>query len=353
MSVDTAERPDVQERSPLLGTELRVRRVIAETAEAVSIEFEPDAAFEYEPGQYLTLRVPCATVDGGAVGRSYSLSSSPHIDSNLRITVKRVADGVGSNWLCDNTEAGTVLRVLPPAGTFVLDRAAAGHLFFAAGSGITPVISMLKSALARTDAPLFLFYVNRAGDSVIFREELDALSAQYGDRLTIVHWLTGKRGRPGNTQIAELLPKLSGEEVAYLCGPAPFAETVGEALAGAGLTELRMRTEAFTSLTGDPFRLETAEVGDTAAISLTVDLDGDVESIACPAETPLLDAMLAAGIDPPYSCREGTCGTCIAQLTEGKVEHRSCLALAPDEVEDGYILPCQAIARSTVVAVEF
>ena len=355
MSVDIVAGTDGGPGTRLLGRDLRVRRVLAETPEAVSIEFDPAPGLEYQAGQFLTVRVPLPGKAGGAIGRSYSLSSSPDADTAPKVTVKRVQGGRGSNWLCDNVSSGTVLRVLPPAGSFVLDPAGGASLFFAAGSGITPIISMLKSVLVRAEAPVLLFYANRDRESVIFRREIDELASRYSGRLTVIHWLTGERGRPSPGRLSTFIPQLAGDETAYICGPRPFTTITEEALAAAGLPASRTRSEAFVSMTGDPFAVAdlnaTEEEG--AGTSVTVDLDGDVESFACPSASPILDAMLAAGLDPPYSCREGTCGTCMAQLTSGEVEHGSSLALGPDEEAEGYILPCQAFPRSVEISVEF
>lgn len=355
MSVEIAAGPQNQVNGGVLGLDLRVRRVISETSDAISIEFDPEPGMNYQAGQFLTLRVPAPSALGGAVGRSYSLSSSPDVDTAMKVTVKRVEGGWGSNWLCDNAAAGSVLRVLPPAGTFVLDEKGSAYLFFAAGSGITPIISMLKSVLVRTEAPVFLFYANRDRGSVIFGEELDALPACHPGRLILSHWLTSERGRPSPDQMSALIPRLRGGEIAYVCGPQSFTAATEEILATAGVCGSQVRTETFSSMTGDPFaRADSIETPLAEGATLvTVDLDGDVETVECPPQTSILDAILAAGIDPPYSCREGTCGSCLALLKEGEIEHRRALALSPEDEAAGYILPCQAIPQSAKLSVEF
>lgn len=357
MSAEAATGTDRMPRDELLGRELNVTRVIRETRDAVSIEFESGSDLDYRPGQFLTVRIPIGASGVRAVGRCYSLSSCPDVDASPKVTVKRVAGGLGSNWLCDNVTAGSTLRVLPPAGTFTLEPDGAAHLFFAAGSGITPVISMLKAALYRTRAPIFLLYANRDRESVIFRQELVDLAAEFAGRLTTVDWLDSDRGIVSTDAVRAALPPLRGGEVAYLCGPQPFTAVVEQSLVACGLRASQIRREEFVSIAGDPFRLDApaadGDEADAADAAVVVDLDGDVETVTCASNMPLLDAMLAAGMDPPYSCREGTCGSCLALLKAGEIEHKSSLALSPDDAAAGYVLPCQAYPRSPEIVIEF
>lgn len=339
---------------PLLGYAITVRRVIEETPDARSIVLSVPAElrdkFAYRPGQFLTVRVPSERT--GSVARCYSLASSPHTDDELKVTVKRVSGGYGSNWLCDNVDEGSQLHVLPPSGTFAPGDLRGDFLLFAAGSGITPVMSILKSVLAHADGRVALFYANRDPSSIIFEAELRGLSERFPGRLTVQHWLESEQGLPTPAGIAEFARTHSSRD-AYLCGPAPFMQAVGEALRDLGVERSRIHVEEFISLTGDPFR-PAAPLTDTGnASTVTVRLDGETHTLAWPASANLVDVMLDAGIDAPFSCREGDCGSCMCSLTAGTVDPGRTEALDPDDVADGYILACQARPTSPELEVEF
>jgi 3-ketosteroid 9alpha-monooxygenase subunit B len=322
---------------------LHVAEVIAETADAHSLVLSvPPAltsAFAYRPGQYLTVRVPH---DDGNVARCYSLSSSPHTDTDLKITVKRVPDGQASNWICDHVHAGATLDLSPPAGTFTPTSLDDDLLLLAGGSGITPVMAIIKSVLAHGRGRLALVYANRDADSVIFAAELAALRDRHGDRLTITHWLDSERGAPSGATLAALFTGFTGRE-AYVCGPEPFVAVARVALRQAGVPDDRIHVERFdtTPATGD--RDATAEV----------ELDGRTHRLPWPAGTRLLDAMISAGLNPPFSCRQGNCGACACRLLSGQVDLLNNEVLEEEDFADGYILACQAVARSDTVSVTY
>ncbi|MGE2713133.1 2Fe-2S iron-sulfur cluster-binding protein [Mycolicibacterium litorale] len=338
--------------------QLTVTDVIEESHDTRSLVFAvaDGARFDYRPGQFLTLRVPGA--EGGAVARCYSLASSPHIDAAPKVTIKRVDGGYGSNWLCDNVTAGQVIEALPPSGLFTpadLDRDLA---LWAGGSGITPVMSILKSALAVGSGQIALVYANRDERSVIFAAELRELAARHADRLSVVHWLESVQGLPRQDQLATLARRFAGGE-AYLCGPAPFMTAVQTALADAGVPRDAVHTEVFRSLTGDPFAevapvpADTDATDDTDAAALEVELDGRRHSLRWPRRFTLVDVMVAAGLDVPYSCREGQCGSCAASLLRGRVDMPDTEILEPEDIEAGTILGCQALPASDDIHVEF
>ncbi|MGF6883713.1 3-ketosteroid 9alpha-monooxygenase subunit B [Nocardia sp. GAS34] len=340
--------------TPLLGHTVGIRRVIDETDDAKSIVFDipPELrdAFAYRPGQFLTLRIPSDTT--GFVARCYSLASSPHADDELKVTVKRTAGGYGSNWLCDNAVTGAELRVLPPAGTFTPDDLGGDLLLFAAGSGITPAMSILKSVLAQSDAQVTLFYANRDEASIIFGAELRELAAAHAGRLVVTHWLETERGLPtvaGLSEFAERFP----DRPAYLCGPAPFMDAVRHCLITLGVDRKRIHAEEFLSLHGDPFAPAPPIPADGDRSTVVVHLDGATHTLSWPAAASLVDVLLEAGIDAPFSCRSGECGSCTATLTTGTVEMACADALDPDDVADGYILACQAHPTSPYLEVEF
>ena len=317
----------------------RVVEVVHETADAHSLVLEPAEGdrdrFAYRPGQFLTVRVPAAE---GWAARCYSLCSSPHTDDRLKVTVKRVADGLGSNWICDNVTAGDVLEVLRPAGTFTPSSLDDDLLLVAGGSGITPVMSILKSCLAGGRGRVALLYANRDERSVIFADELRELTEAHPDRLTVVHLLESVQGLPTPASLRSLAAPYTGRQ-AFVCGPEIFMD-----LAAGAFTDLGMRVhvERFFSLEGDPFE-EPEAVEDTGdAGEIEVEMDGETRTVPWPKSDRLLDALLRAGVDAPFSCREGNCSACACIRLEGEVTLDANTVLDEQDLADGLILACQA-----------
>jgi 3-ketosteroid 9alpha-monooxygenase subunit B len=318
-----------------------VAKVIRETGDASSLVLDVPPAlagtFAYSPGQFITVRVPSA--ETGSVARCYSMCSSPHAGDPPAITVKRTAGGYASNWILDNVAAGTVLDLLPPAGTFCPPSLDGDFLLFAAGSGITPIISVLKSVLAAGRGRVALVYANRDEQSVIFTDELRQLAVSAGGRLVVMHWLDSVQGTPTAAVIAELIRPYAAWEP-YICGPGPYLEAVRAALRQLGVPVKRIRVERFLSLAENPFE-EVPATGGVAA-TLSVELDGTTRVLPWPAGTRMLDVLISAGLDAPYSCRQGICGACACQLTGGEVEMAHNSVLEPADLADGYVLACQA-----------
>jgi 3-ketosteroid 9alpha-monooxygenase subunit B len=332
--------------------QVRVAEVISETDEACSLVLavpsELAGVFSYQPGQFLTVRIPSDR--DGSVARCYSLSSSPHTGDLPTITVKRTAGGYASNWIADNVRAGGVLDLLPPAGTFSPRSLDGDFLLFAGGSGITPVISIIKSALAAGRGRIVLVYANRDERSVIFGAQLRRLAAAAGGRLLVVHWLDSVQGAPTAAAMAALARPYTGAE-AFICGPDAYLTVVREALGTLGVPAKGMHVERFLSLAENPF--EASEpTGGTAAI-LEVCLDGQTRQLAWPPGIRMLDVLINEGLDPPFSCREGICGACACQLTGGKVEMAHNEVLEPEDIADGYILACQALALTSEVSITY
>jgi 3-ketosteroid 9alpha-monooxygenase subunit B len=332
-----------------------VAEVIRETGDACSLVLDvppPLAlAFRYRPGQFVTVRVPSSLC--GSVARCYSLSSSPVGGERPAITVKR--SGFASSWILDHVTAGTVLDLLPPAGTFCPRSLDADFLLFAAGSGITPVMSILKSVLAAGRGRVVLVYANRDERSVIFGPALRALASGSGGRLVVVHWLDSLLGVPSAAALAGLARPYaalhpSGE--AFICGPDPFLALVRDALVGLGVPGTRVHVERFVSLAENPFEVSAAPpIGLAATLSVT--LDGVVTSLPWPAGTRMLDVLIEAGLDAPYSCRQGVCGACACQLTGGRVEMAHNEVLEAADIADGYILACQAVSLTPEVSITY
>lgn len=333
---------------------VRVLEVVRETADAHSLVLEPldGGRFDYRPGQFLTVRVPSERPGGAA--RCYSLCSSPLRDDGLKVTVKRTRDGYASNWLCDNVVAGDELEVLPPAGTFVPADLDTDFLLLAGGSGITPVLSILKSALHGGSGRVTLVYANRDESSVIFRDELVALAEEFPERLSVIHWLESVQGLPSEAALRQLLAPYDERE-AFVCGPGPFMDLAVRTLTGLGLPRERVHQEVFTSLEGDPFAEVVLPTGDSdaPAAEVVVELDGNATTHAWPAGAKLLDVLLAAGRPAPYSCREGACSACACVLQEGTVELEHNEVLDEVDLAEGLILSCQARATSAVVKVSY
>ncbi|GAB3007076.1 ferredoxin--NADP reductase [Amycolatopsis acidiphila] len=328
---------------------LTVAEVVTETPDAHSVVFEltPEQAeaFRYRPGQFLTLKV-------GTAARCYSLSSAPHEGSRLKVTVKRTDGGYGSNWICDNIRAGARVEVLAPAGVFTPKDLDENLLLFAGGSGITPVMSILKTALRQGNGRITLLYANRDERSVIFAGELAALSREFAGRLTVLHWLESVQGLPTVEQLRTLAQPFAEFE-AFLCGPAPFMAAAKQALKDFGLPKNRIHLEKFVSLGGDPFATQAPapESGETTA--LRVDLDGTQHEFTWPRQRKLLDFLLDKGLDAPYSCREGQCSACACRIVSGEVKMLDNEILDSEDIADGIVLACQSVPLTDAVSVTY
>jgi 3-ketosteroid 9alpha-monooxygenase subunit B len=354
--VVTDEVPDEPLGSHVL--ELEIADVLAETDEARSLVFAvPDGAdipadrLRYAPGQFLTLRVPSDRT--GSVARCYSLCSSPFTDGALTVTVKRTTDGYASNWLCDHAHRGMRIHVLAPSGTFVPKTLDDDFLLLAAGSGITPVMSICKSALSEGSGQVVLVYANRDDRSVIFGDALRELAAKYPDRLTVVHWLESLQGLPSATALAQLAAPFTDRQ-AFICGPGPFMAAAREALESLNVPAQQVHLEVFKSLDSDPFAaVKIEDNGDEPPATAIVELDGQTHTVSWPRSAKLLDVLLDAGLDAPFSCREGHCGACATTLRSGKVNMEVNDVLEQQDLDDGLILACQSHPETDSVEVTY
>lgn len=348
--------PDTRTTSGTRSALLTVTEIIDESHDAKSLVFTvPDEhrdRFDYCPGQFLTLRIPSDRT--GSVARCYSLASSPHTDDAPKVTVKRTLDGYGSNWLCDNASVGDTIEVLPPSGLFTPKDLGSDFLLWAAGSGITPVMSILKSVLVAGTGRVVLCYANRDERSVIFAAELRELAAKFAGRLTVLHWLETIQGLPTRTQLAGFA-RMFTDFQSFICGPAPFMAVVKDSLIEVGVPRECIHLEVFQSLSGDPFDEtpveDMSQAGEAAEAEISI--DGEVHSLRWPMAHNLVDVMMAAGIDVPFSCREGNCGSCAATLVDGELDLGNTAILEADDIADGLFLACQACPRSAKVIVEF
>lgn len=353
MSYATTEPlPQVASRSAY--HRLRVDALVDETADAKSIVFaapQDAAAFAYRPGQFLTLRVP---VDGTVV-RCYSLASTPRRGEAMKVTVKRVREGRASNWLCEHLKAGDTLEVMPPAGAFTPRKLDGDFLLFAGGSGITPVLSILKAALHEGQGQVVLVYANRDEHSVIFAQELAQLARSHPHRLVVHHWLETIQGRPTVDQIAALARPHTAAE-AFICGPEPYMDCVAAALGNLGMPRQRVHVERFVSLSSDPGAeqvVPAVSASQEPGTALEVTLYGETRTVDWRRDVTLLDAMLAAKLDVPFSCREGKCSACVCKVVDGGVTMVENHVLNARDLADRYVLACQAIPDTARVRVSF
>lgn len=332
-------------------TPLRIARVVRETSDAVSLVLDVPAEcshrYRYEAGQFLTLRV---RIDGRDLRRCYSMSSAP-IDGELRITVKRDPGGVVSNWLNDSARAGDELHAAPPEGRFVLRGDLSGAtevVAFAGGSGITPIMSLARAALADPDRRVRLFYANRSRESVIFADPLAELAARHADRLVLEHHYDAEVGVVTPEAIESFIAP-AGDAHYYVCGPTPFMDAVERTLLAAGVKESRVHLERFTVATA----ADDADAVSAATEEVVIDLDRRTTRAEYRVGDTLLQTARMAGLRAPASCETGSCGTCMARVVEGTARMLNNDALDDDEVAEGWVLTCQTLPTSRAVHVVY
>jgi 3-ketosteroid 9alpha-monooxygenase subunit B len=326
---------------------LTVTDVINETADTRSfvLRIPPalEARFAYAAGQFCTFR---ATIDGEPIARCYSMSSSPETGDLFTVTVKRVPGGKMSNWMNNTLALGDTIDVMPPTGLFVLRAAETPIVAFAAGSGITPVLSIIKTALATTAREIALVYANRSTDSIIFADVLERLRAGSGGRLSVHHHLDSEKGFLDAAACAALVGDRTQADF-YVCGPGPYMKVVDAALDQRGIDRGRLFIERFELPDEPPASVESATE------SIVIRLERRKHRLRYEHGDTILDAARRAGLKAPFACQAGNCGTCMAHLDEGNVSMRVNNALDASEVEQGWILTCQAIPTSREVVVDY
>jgi len=356
---------------------LKVKEVVRETNEAKSIYFDIPAdlqqQYNYKAGQYLTLKFQ---IKGDEVRRAYSICTSPTEDK-IGVNVKRVAKGLVSNHINDNLNAGDEIEVMVPDGKFGIDlddEYKRDFYFFASGSGITPVMSILKTILEHEPmSRCYLLYGNRSEDSIIFKEELGRLASKYEGQFGLTHTLSkpnrekagglkgmfskgkitwpGWQGRINGERINKFLeahPKQGKEAHYFVCGPGAMIDTILDHLETRGVGSDRLHSEHFAA-SGAP-----AVGGGSATDSkVTVHLAGQTYNVDVPSSKTILDALIDNKVDAPYSCTSGACSTCVGKVVKGDVSMDMCYALDDDEVAEGYVLVCQSRANSAEVEITF
>ncbi len=347
---------------------LAVNHLRRESTDAVSMTFAipHDLAGDYQfvPGQYLTLRT---TMDGEEVRRSYSICSGPD-DGELRIAVKKVDGGAFSSWAADELKAGDELDVMTPTGRFGVAAApgdARTYVGFAAGSGITPILSIVKGVLAREpDCRFFLFYGNRSASGMLFREALEELKDRFMQRLSVFHVISGEEqdipilhGRLDGEKVRVLLRSLvpaSGVDHVFICGPSGMSEDIEATCGEIGIAADRIHVERFVSEFGGKPRPKTViAVGAAPKAMASLIIDGKRREVPVAEGEAVLDAALRAGMDLPFACKGGMCSTCRAKLVEGSAEMEVNYSLEPWELKAGFILTCQARPTSERVVVDY
>lgn len=362
---------------------LKIKNVTPETLDTVTLEFEVPAdlqeKFAYKQGQHITVRIQ---KDGHELRRSYSMSSSPLEKGRLAVTVKKVRGGEVSVFLHDSVKAGDTLEIGAPDGRFFtpLDpEKRRTYYLFGAGSGITPLMSILKTTLeAEPMSSIFLLYGSRDEESIIFRDELERLTERYTGQLQVEHVLSqpkkesagggglfgifkktttnwqGKIGRItqklANEFLDENFPRGPESDCHYfVCGPGNMTDSVKIALLGRGIEAKQIHTEHFVNASHVPGEFSAASEGKR----VIVHLQGKKFDITVPPGATILDVLVKGKYDPPYSCTAGACSTCMAKLLSGKVNMEVCYALDDEEVKAGYVLTCQSHPETEVVELTY
>lgn len=349
---------------------LTVAEVVDETAEARSIRFavpeELRQTFLFRPGQHLTLK---AEIGGAEVRRNYSLCVAPH-DQQLTVTVKRIAGGLFSNWANESLRPGDAIEVMPPHGSFTWefrDGAANHYVGFAGGSGITPVMSLLKTALLTEPGSRFtLFYGNRDSSSIIFLDALAQLKNRFMDRLEVHHFLAEEaeefelfNGMLDRAKCDEILDNLVDPAEAaafFICGPGPMMDAAEQALLARGVAKELIHLERFTAdRPAEALQAQLAELSrEAAGLSMLVTLDGRKRRVAFDAAAGnILDSAREAGLPAPFACKAGVCATCRAKVVSGEVEMAARYGLTDEEIAAGYVLTCQSVPKGQGVELDY
>ena len=347
---------------------LAVNDVRRESTDAVSLTFAiPEALaddYHFTAGQYLTLRT---TMDGEEVRRSYSICSGPD-DGELRIAVKKVDGGAFSSWAADELKHGDELDVMTPTGRFGVAHApdeARLYVGFAAGSGITPILSIVKGVLAREpQSRFFLFYGNRTAEGMLFREELEELKDRFLQRLSLFHVISGEEqdipilhGRLDGDKVRVLLRSLVPAESVdhvFVCGPSGMSEDIEATCRAIGIADEKIHVERFVSeFGGKPRPKKIIEPGAPPKAIASLIIDGKRREVPVAEGEAILDAALRAGMDLPFACKGGMCSTCRAKLVEGDAQMEVNYSLEPWELKAGFILTCQARPCSDKVVVDY
>jgi len=346
---------------------LKISEITQETADCVSIAFhipsELKDVFSYKQGQYVTFKL---MVNGEDLRRSYSVCSSPAIAEDLRVAIKKVYNGKASTFLNSNLKVGDTLEVMPPMGNFHTEMNVNNnktYILFGGGSGITPMLSIIKTVLVKEpQSKVILFYGNLNESSIIFNKQLSDLENKHPNHVKVVNVLE----KPENAnhpkeltgimrpEVVEMLVNkytAMGNNEYFICGPTPMMQSVESTLQKLNVPKHQVHLEYFTA----PVSTEAVATESTEAVNCTatIILDGDTFTVNIAPGENVLDAAINAGLDAPYACQGGSCCTCRALLTEGKVEMRVNYALLDQEVKEGFVLTCQSLPQTPTITVNY
>jgi ring-1,2-phenylacetyl-CoA epoxidase subunit PaaE len=346
---------------------LQVKEVAHETSDSVTIYFWHPLSeqIKYKAGQFVTVIVPAGEA-GKKVRRSYSMSTSPHSDTSIGITVKRVSGGLVSNYLNDNVKVGDFLEVVEPMGNFYAEPDAdkARHIvLFAAGSGVTPLMAIAKSILKmESGSRITLIYGNRSEESIIFKQKIDELQNQYGNRFNVQHLLTrpsdfwvGHKGRISQGMAIRLMKEADtdfAKDEFYLCGPIGMMEDVIAGLGIYNVSKERIHKENFHTAIADSDDDSADEEDSLKTQTVKVKYEGEEYEFEVKPHQTILEAALDLDIDLPYSCQAGMCTACMGKCTEGKVKMDEEDGLTEKEIKQGYMLTCVAHPLTKDVVIE-
>ncbi len=348
---------------------LKVKDIRRETADAVSVAFDIPAQiqpeFQFKQGQYITLKL---TVNGEEIRRSYSICTSPYNEKELRVAVKEVTDGRASTYINRSLKVGDTMEVMTPMGSFysvLSGNNKKQYVLFAGGSGITPMMSILKSVLyIEKQSTITLVYANRDEDSMIFKSEIEKIASEFSDRFKVINTFDNPKNTVSDIEKGLLTAdkvktisstyNLANADEYFICGPGPLMENIKTALEGLSVKKEKIHIEYFSAVIDAVSKAETTVTGAPVNCELTVIQYGYETNMKLNTNGhTILDAAIEAGVDAPFSCKGAVCCTCRAKVIEGKVKMDNNFALTEAEVEDGFILTCQAHKKKKKVVIDF
>jgi len=350
---------------------LKIKDIRKETSDSVSVAFDIPAQiqpeFQFKQGQYITLKL---IVNGEEIRRSYSICTSPYNEKDLRVAVKEVTDGRASMYINRTLKVGDNMEVMTPMGNFysvLSGNNKKQYVLFAGGSGITPMMSILKSILyIEKQSSITLVYANRDEDSTIFRAEIEKIATEFSDRFTVVKTFDNPKGSVTDLEkglltidkVKEISSKynLTNADEYFICGPGPLMENIKQALESLQINKEKIHIEYFSAVVDAVAKAESTDVFTGAPVNceLTVMQYGYETNMKLNTNgLTILDAAIEAGVDAPFSCKGAVCCTCRAKVLEGKVKMDNNFALTEAEVEEGFILTCQAHPLTEKVVIDF